>query len=1151
MTTSLWTKLPIMAAKLAALEQAPMATLWVDEEGIIGYVNHRLCETMGYARKDLVGATLDRMLPGVDLGQWRQEWWQIIVSERYLPLFPLTWRHAKGITLEYTASASLVEVSGLQFAVFYLWPRHCVSSEPDAFPVNDATFYLRSLGESVCLLDSLGIIRFANTAFCKLAGGSEADLIGLPLLEIVSPAKSHLTGVWEVLQQKRSSTEYEFRNLAGKSLNIRINVVQLSGKQAKNSRYLVSFIDITEQIKIARELEAQNASFDRLAANVPGFIYKFRMTQKGEFSFPYASRGCQDIFGVDPATVRKDATPILQTIHPDDLPLFQESVMTSAMHLTPWNIEARQLTSGGDWKWFHAASRPQLQDNGDIIWEGLVMDVTTRKIVEEELAKAKLAADASASAKAEFLANMSHEIRTPLNAIIGLNRLVLKSDLAPAQRDYLNKVQLSSENLLAIINNILDFSKIESGKLVTEHIEFNLDSVLENIGSMLEPVAAEKHLDLLIDRGIGVPLNMIGDPLRLVQVLTNLCSNAIKFTGQGEIIITVERVSNNDEDGLRFSVKDTGIGLSEQQKDRIFESFTQADSSTTRHHGGTGLGLTISKHLTELMGGEIGVSSVEGVGSEFYFTLPLNVLPDAQPTSSIPEELEGWHVLLIMENETACSIFEKMLHDLRFKVTICSLRTMNLEKILKNQDQLEQVQHELVLLDWKMHESHKQAVTYALETNAFGAKTPIIVNVSTFEAESIRNLSDKFGNITFLNKPGTPSCLMDAILNACGKDALIRTIQADHDSKNLAFYEASVRGIRVLIVEDNEINQIVVRKTLESAEVIVDVANNGSEAVDCLQNAPDRHYDAVLMDLQMPHMDGFEATTILRKNKRFDALPIIAMTAHTLENDKQKCLETGMQDHVSKPIVPEQLFSKLAKWTISRYRNDPDTIAIPSLSIEAETPIDQKSLKDLTTVNVNAALHLLQGDQSLLQQLLLNFANELSAAPKHLRALLNEDEWGGAADKAHQIKGVAGNLQITSVFEMARKLEIALRNHEDNVAEKVLTDFAAAIDAFIEETGQCRIIEHSAGNEITAVDPILIKDGDFDELVTLFDQLILFLETNNWLAEDYLEQVSLCLGEAQMKEMAQIKNYLTALEFETAADQVRKLRQRLHSASVD
>lgn len=257
-----------------------------------------------------------------------------------------------------------------------------------------------------------------------------------------------------------------------------------------------------------------------------------------------------------------------------------------------------------------------------------------------------------------------------------------------------------------------------------------------------------------------------------------------------------------------------------------------------------------------------------------------------------------------------------------------------------------------------------------------------------------------------------------------------------------------------------------------------------------------------------------------------------------------------MQDHVSKPIVPEQLFSKLAKWTIIRHQNGPDTTATPNLPIETEAPMAQKSLHDLTTVNVNSALHLLQGDQILLQQLLLNFSVELRDAPKHLRALMDEDEWGRAADKAHQIKGVAGNLQITGVFEMSKKLEMVLRNHEDKVAEEVLGDFAAAIDAFIEETDLFRILELSKENEITGVDAISLKDGDFEELVTLFDKLIAFLETNNWHAEDYLEQVSVCLGEGHMQEMKQIKNHLTALEFEAAADRVRKLRERMHSASV-
>lgn len=1145
MNTTVWSKLPKMVAQLAVMEQASVASLWVDEKGIIGYVNQRFIETMGFGQTDLLGASLDRLLPTIDLGQWQQEWWPIIVSERHLPIFPLTWRHAKGIALEYTASASLIEVSGLRFAVFYLWPKLSTAHETNQLANNDTTFYLRSLGESVCLLDGLGSIRFVNTPFCKLVGGSEADLLGLPLLEIISPTKSHLTRVWDVLQQQRSHSEYEFRNLAGKTLHVRMTVVQLADTPSTNTRYLVSFVDITEQIKVSNQLEAQNASFERLAANVPGFIYKFRMTPNGEFSFPYASRGCKDVFGVDPASVSNDATPIMQTIHPDDLPMFQDTVLNSAMHLTPWNFEARQKTSNGEWKWFHAASRPQLQDNGDIIWEGLVMDVTTRKRVEEELAKAKLAAEASSAAKAEFLANMSHEIRTPLNAIIGLNRLVLKSELSKVQRDYLNKVQLSSENLLGIINNILDFSKIESGKLPIEHIEFNLDSVLENIGTMLEPVAAEKHLDLLVDRGIGVPLHMIGDPLRLVQVLTNLCSNAIKFTAQGEVIIAVERVSTAGEEGLRFSVKDTGIGLTEQQKSRIFESFTQADSSTTRNYGGTGLGLTISKHLIELMGGEIGVYSIEGVGSEFYFTLPLNVLPDTQPIHTMPSELEGWHVLLIMENETACSIFEKMLHDLRFKVTVCSLRTMKLEHILEKQQKSQHVPHELVLLDWKMSENHKHSVVNAIENNAFGAQTPIIINISSIETESIKTLSDRFATISFLNKPSTPSCLMDAILNASGKEALIQTIQAKHDSKKLAFYEASVRGIRVLVVEDNEINQEVVRKTLEAAEVNVDIACNGREAINCLSLAPSRHYDAVLMDLQMPEMDGYEATLTLRSNPRFDALPIIAMTAHTIESDRQKCLEVGMQDHVGKPIEPEILFSKLAKWTLNRHQQIPNKLSSNQPATDA--PKRLKPLQTLTTVNSNSALHLLQGDENLLLHLLLKFADEQSETPKRLTEFLQENQWEKAANKVHQIKGVAGNLHISEVFEVTKKLETVLMNQESNAVDPLLNEFNTAINRFIDEIAAWRSEELADENGIEDHNGLLPKGSDFNEIVTLLDRLIVYLETNNWNAEDCLEQVLARLGNQHNQEMKRIKNHLIDLEFQIAAECVRKLKERLHA----
>lgn len=1145
----IWSKLPKLAAQLAVLKQAPVSSLWVDAGGIIGYINQRFGETVGFTAGELTGAPLSRVVPSLTDGYWRETWWPLLENERHLSSLPFSWHHAKGLLLNFQSSVSLVEVAGLSFAAFYLWPAPAKPAAA-AFYDQDANRLLQNLGESVCLLDAAGTVRFVNNAFCKLMAGSETNLLGVPLLELLCPAKSQFAHVWNVLQQRRTETECEFKNLAGKALHIRLTVVPLDPEKTDANGYLASFVDITEQIRIARELEAQNASFERLASNIPGFIYKFRMTPEGEFAFPYASQGCQEIFGVDPASVTDDARPIVRTIHPDDLPMFQNSVLESAVQLSPWNFEARQKTSDGNWKWFHAASRPQLQANGDIIWEGLVMDVTDRKKIEEELEKAKRIAEASATAKAEFLANMSHEIRTPLNAIIGLNQLVLKSELNAVQRDYLKKVQVSSENLLGIINNILDFSKIESGKLNIEQIEFNLDSVLENIGTMLEPVAAEKKLDLLIDRGPGVPLYMIGDSLRLIQVLTNLCSNAIKFTEHGEVIISVQQVPGDDTyQQLRFSVKDTGIGLSERQKRKIFGAFAQADSSTTRNYGGTGLGLTISKHLIELMGGEIGVNSVEGKGSEFYFTLPLLNNADV-PAEVMPAELEGWHVLLIMESESACGIFERMLRDLRFKVTTCYLKNTTLEIILKQHAETEQALHELVLLDWKISEPHKAEIIQAMEKQAFGAETPIIINLSSVEIEHVKRLTEEFANITFLNKPATPSCLMDAIVYASGQDALIDSARADKDPSNLAFYEQAVKGLKVLVVEDNEINQEVIGKTLEHAGITTTIVGNGKAAVEHLSVLdPEQMYDAVLMDLQMPIMDGYEATIALRKQARFDAVPIIAMTAHTIETDKQKCLAVGMQDHVGKPIELVQMFSKLARWTRIRQelseKDDYDERKTAAAVVEStpEPSAADSALTSLTTVNVGSALRLLQGDKAMLLKLLTKFGREQRSASEQIRQNLVAGEWDSAAAKAHQIKGVAGNLHITRVFEIAAQLEISLRNKEPSIAAQLLDRLAVEIGRFTQEIDALP----AAADDTPRPRAPALSDQKLAATVDLLDQLNRYLETNNWQAEDCLAQVKCLLNGHYPKEMATLSDYIAELEFTAAGECVKNLRALLDS----
>ena len=1139
-----WPRLPTLAARLAALDQAPVSSIWVDDQGIVGYSNRLFSEATGYSQEELAGSALECLLPSLTMERWRHDWWPLLEKEQQLPIFPLSWRHSKGVSLSYTATVSLVKVSGLQFAVFYLWPiprRHDIAaSDAD----NDATRLLQYLGENVCLLDEFGIIRFVNTAFCQLTAAHQADLLGMPLLELIAPEKSQLTKVWNVLNQSETSTDCEYKNLAGKIMHVRMTTVPLPDATENSASYIVSLVDITEQVKITRELAEQNASHERLAANIPGFIYKFRMTPEGEFSFPYASHGCKEIFGIDPCAVVDDATPIIHTIHPDDLPKFQSSVLNSAMHLSPWNFEARQKTSNGDWKWFHAASRPELQENGNIIWEGLVMDVTDRKKAEQDLAKAKQEAEILATAKTQFLANMSHEIRTPLNAIIGLNRLTLQTNLKPLQRDYLQKIQASSESLFAIINNILDFSKIESGKLDIEQLEFNLDTVLEHVGSLLEPAASEKNLQLSIDRSIDLPLLIRGDSLRLVQVLTNLCSNAIKFTSHGEVLITVRR---EQDDGslptLRFAVKDTGIGMSEQQQKKIFAAFTQADNSTTRNFGGTGLGLSISKRLVELMGGEIGVTSSEGRGSEFFFTLPLIPAAAARHDIVLPADLQYWQIALIMNDDCSNSILAKMLQDLQFGCSVYSLQNSSLEKILENIAKTQPAEKCLMLLDLSHADDHSTLLTKALESAGFGDETALIINISSLH-DDLTDLSERFVNLAFLKKPCTPSMLIDAIAKATCIEGLLDVFHIENTADKASIHEPAVSGMRVLVVEDNDINQEVIRGTLENANVVVDIVGNGQEALDRLSpEGSENHYAAVLMDLQMPVMDGYEATSRLRKVKRLDGLPIIAMTAHASLADKEKCLAAGMQDHIGKPLDIEQLFSTLARWAgkaSSALSNDPATSAVAT----GAGQITAESIQEiLTTVDMQSALRMLQGDVEVLQRLLRQFAGEQGIARERIQLLVAEHDWQQAAAQVHQIKGIAGNLYISDIYNITVQLEKALSDRQRDLTDTLLDQYSEAFDRFVEQLEKWHddpLPHHAASNETS------LPDTDLNDTVLLLERLLTYLESNSWQAEDCLEQIRCRMNGLYAAELSAIGHCLINLEFSTAADQVRKLRDQLY-----
>ena len=853
-----------------------------------------------------------------------------------------------------------------------------------------------------------GIVKFSNPSMAQM--GFE---FGKKILDAYIDSQSR-KNLLEVLDKEGVALNFEtqLHNKNGHLIDVLIFAYHYNydGSQA----VLGWVIDITHRKAMENEIRESRAKFQKLVEELGGRFVVFSHKPDGEILF--VSEGVSSVFGLDREDLQEKRWQDAINWPPGEREKAEASVRGFLQKEFSSNeIEVSFIHGDGSKRMVLISEHAVLDATGRLVTiDGIMEDITARKETEKVLAQAKEAAEEATREKSNFLANMSHEIRTPMNAIIGLSYLALQGDLNEKQRSYIHKVHHSADYLLGILNDILDFSKIEAGKLDMEHTNFFIEDVFDHIADVVGLKAQEAGLQLMFDLPCTLPTALVGDPLRLGQVLLNLGNNAVKFTPKGEVVIS-SRVVKESEAAvlLQFAIRDTGIGMTKKQQEKLFQHFSQADTSITRKYGGAGLGLAISKRLTEMMGGKIWLKSTPDAGSTFFFTACFTKQPQTEKWVCHKEKTSPLHILVADDNATARSIFFEMLTDFGFTADLADSPEAAYQFL---EQQKNNRPYDLVILDYAFSNTNGIEIACTMQANATIIHAPMVILVSAFsnvdlmyEAKDVDIIKD------VLSKPIMPSTMFDTIM-LVKQGKVRRESRSTRRQDEIIQTTARLKTAKVLIVEDNDINQDVAADLLTSHGINYRIAENGQIALEMLEKD---HFDGILMDCQMPVMDGYTATRKIRGDKRFKDIPIIAMTANVMTKDREKAMAAGMNDHLGKPIRVQELFKAMDKWIK------------PAISIQP--PLSQKTenkIGSIPGIDIAAGMETVQGNHELYRKLLRKFYNRYHTFEKEFNGSRQEKDEKAPMRCAHTLKGVATNIGAHGIMEKAAILESACRNNQ-------------------------------------------------------------------------------------------------------------------------